>query len=370
MKSMKITTTVSNFREAIKFPMAVSQKKATIPILSAVLIDGATMELIGSALDKFAISKLRGKCKNPKRVAFLVAPVRKWLATDFDTEDLIIEQTDAGVRFTSGNFKMTVSSFDGKSFPSIPQPDEEGKENLSPNFLLAAIKAANPFMSTELSRYTLNSFLLKFESDIATVVATDGHKLYQCRKRCTEQFKSSSKNLIPSDIVPVLSDAIASAKELTVQRNKSGDHFFFETPEVRLVTRLAQGRFPNYEALWRGDHKVTATVTAATFLQVLKRIAIGADERSRTITLSLQDNVRVSSSNENSKMEEDMAAEIFGKPGLRIGFNVEYLGALVRSMKSDRVKLSFLDAESAVDVTPEKQDEDFEQRALLMPMRI
>ena len=347
------------------------ERKATVPILSNLLLEttGTSLAVTATDLD------VTMQCACPasiKTSGALAVSARKL----FDIVRLLPEsdihfKSDGKnwVHITCQRAKFKVASLPKENFPEIPSLDME---------IIALPARPLHYMSTrcafaitqEESRYTLNGALMILDSGNITFVATDGHRLVFISHGVTvEGVESESRVLVPKKALSELSKLTAES-DSKVEFGHSENHLFFRVGERLLVSRVLTGQFPNYNMVIPQENDKCAVMNSAEFGDALKRVSIMADEESHAVRLSVkkgQMDIK-SSGTDIGEAKESLPADYQG-PDLEIGFNAKYVLDFLGGLEGEKVALNLRDGETQGLFKPQPE-ESYQHQYVLMPMKL
>jgi DNA polymerase-3 subunit beta len=137
-----------------------------------------------------------------------------------------------------------------------------------------------------------------------------------------------------------------------------------------LIARVLSGQFPNWEAVIPRHNDRTFTIERDEVAAAIRRIAILADERSKTVRFALTKGaLEVASSHSDlGEANETLAIEYDGDE-FQIGFNYQYLLDFLATVPETEVSFEFKDGESATQLRG-LPGEEYISRYIVMPMRI
>jgi len=157
----------------------------------------------------------------------------------------------------------------------------------------------------------------------------------------------------------------------TIDFAKDESTLFFRVGDRLLTSRQLTGQFPNFEAVLPRDNTKTVTVPSELIAGAIQRVAQFADERSGAIRLRLDKNeIKVSSSSSEAGESEDSIETTYAADPLTIGFNSQYLLDFLKASSSGDVSFEFKDPQSAGQLRPAENGDEFKYRYIVMPMRI
>ena len=138
---------------------------------------------------------------------------------------------------------------------------------------------------------------------------------------------------------------------------------------MEFVSKLVEGRFPDYNRVIPRQHKNHFSIDRATFLASLQRTAILTSEKFKGVRVNLEPGLlRIASSNaEQEEATEELEIDYAGD-SIEIGFNVTYLIDVLTNMSDCPVfKLELQDSNSSALLTlPDHAGFKY----VVMPMRI
>jgi DNA polymerase-3 subunit beta len=215
-------------------------------------------------------------------------------------------------------------------------------------------------------RYYLKGLLLSVEAKELRVVATDGHRL-AFAKAGLEKDAQRQEVVLPRKAVIELGKLLRD-DESPIRITLLGNQVRFTFSDIELVTKIVDGKFPDYGRVIPTGHKNQIVVDRVGLLQALQRAAILSNDKFRGVRWVLTENsLRVSCSNtEQEEALEEIEVSYSGE-ALDIGFNVNYLLDVLNALSGASVDCAFGDASSSVLMTEPGRD-NF--KYVIMPMRI
>jgi DNA polymerase-3 subunit beta len=229
--------------------------------------------------------------------------------------------------------------------------------------LLALVQYA---MAQQDIRYYLNGLLLVVKGNELRMVATDGHRLAYAAETLPETV-SPIEVILPRKTVLELSRQLADNDEpLEITLTPTQARFSFGN--IELVSKLIDGKFPDYERVIPQHHTKLIKLSRDTLLHSLLRAAILTNEKFRGVRLVLAaGSLKIISSNaEQEEAQEEIEIDYSGD-ALDVGFNVTYLLDVLNNVNNEIIELHLADANSsALFVLPGNDTFKY----VVMPMRI
>ncbi len=349
------------------------EKKATVPILSHVLVEASPNGLRLAATD-LEIG-IRTFCSaQVKAQGSVVAPARRFLEivrSLREGEVRVRALENYWVQVSAGRSIFKLAALAKDKFPALPDvPKPLGDV---PAGVLAGLIDRTAFaISDEESRYTLNGALLVLKPGGVETIATDGHRLpLAARDVSVSRLKSEERLLVPKRAVVGLR-RLADAQEADspVHIAKDEGHLFFSAGDSVLIVRSISGQFPNYEGVLPKGNKITATLDATTLRESLRRVALLASEQTHAVCLALESGrlTLSTSGGDAGEASESLDAAYSGEP-IRAAFNSTFLLDLLAVVKTGDIEIGLKDEVSTAEFRPTDQT-TYRYRYVVMPMRI
>jgi DNA polymerase-3 subunit beta len=377
---MEFSLQRADLLKELTLSQGVLERKATIPILSNVLIEASDGALKLTATDLEL--GIRSSCPaKVKKDGATTAPGKKLFdyIRQLEEGEIRCKVTEAGggsLQLSSGRSHVRMAGMARDNFPVLPE--FPGKLAVIPPATLAAMINRTIFsISSEESRYTLNAALLILKGETMTMVATDGHRLAHVEtdpslaKEGYSGVSGELRVLVPrkamAELLRLLGD---TPSESGIEFGKDDNHLFFRIGSRLLISRMLTGQFPNYEAVLPKGCDNVALVEHNQLASALRRVALFSDERTHAIRLELaQDELKfVASGSDAGESEESVGASYSG-PSMKIGFNWQYLADFLAAAAADKISMEFKDEQSAGQMRPASEDK-LKYRYVVMPMRI
>jgi len=371
---MEFSAKKSDLLKELDLAQGVVEKKATIPILSNLLLEAGEGSVRLSATDlELGISstcpaKIKSSGAGTVPARRLLEIVRSLPEADVRLKTL--ENHWVQLTCERSSFKLVGMARDNfPALPKVPAPLAP-----LPSAALATLLRRTAFaVSSEESRYTLNGALLLLKPETALMVATDGHRLALVERDVKiEGLSNELRILVPRKAMSELEKLLSQAGEdAVVQVSKDDSHLFFSMGERILVSRLLTGQFPNYEAVLPKETPRLAEIDRSALTAALRRVALLSDERSHAVRLRLAKGQLelFSNSGEYGEAQEAIDAD-YQNEAMEIGFNYQYILDFLGVLdEGGKVRLELQDDQSAGQLRP-LGEEVCRYRYVVMPMRI
>ena len=278
-----------------------------------------------------------------------------------------LESSQNKLILKGGKSRFTLQTLPAEDFPLVQESASYGPVFSVPQKTLRDLLNQVSFaMAVHDIRYYLNGILFVAEGKQLSLVATDGHRLAFTSALLDVEVPKQEVILPRKTVIEMqrlLSDGDGNI-EMQFANNQA--KFTFEGMEF--ITKLVEGKFPDYNRVIPKNHKNAVVLGRAPLLASLQRAAILTSEKFKGVRVNIEPGVlRIASSNaEQEEAKEELEIDYNGD-AIEIGFNVTYLIDVLANSPHEMVKLELQDsAASALFSVPEQPGFKY----VVMPMRI
>ncbi|WP_448519501.1 DNA polymerase III subunit beta [Rhodoflexus sp.] len=274
------------------------------------------------------------------------------------------------IELNSDNGHYKLAGENAADFPRIPEPKNAQTVELRAEVFSSAIAYTLFAASTDEMKPNMNGVFVNLRNTDATFVSTDSHRLVRYRR-----FDVSSPNevavIIPRRALGLLKNTLpADNTPLQLAFNKA--NAFISFANIRMVCRLIDERFPDYEYVIPTDNNKVLEIDRAELLGSLKRIAIYANKSTNQIRLKINaDSLEVHAEDIDFSNEgEEKLACVYEGEEMEIGFNAKFLIEGLSNLNSKKVIFKMSEPNRAGLLTPEATDENEDILMLIMPVML
>lgn len=219
-------------------------------------------------------------------------------------------------------------------------------------------------------RPVMNGIYFDITTEDITLVASDGHKLVRY-KTYAVRGEEKAAFILPKKPANLLKSLLPK-EQGDVQIGFDDRNATFTLENYRMVCRLIEGRYPNYNSVIPQNNPHKAIIDRATFISALRRVSVFSSQSSSLIKLSLSDNLMKISAQDidfSTSAEETVICQYDGN-AMSIGFKSSFLIDILNNMSSQNVVVELADPSRAGVIIPEEQEENEDLLMLLMPMML
>jgi DNA polymerase-3 subunit beta len=268
---------------------------------------------------------------------------------------------------TGGKSRFTLQTLPAEDFPLVNESAEFGPVFSVPQKTLKTlINQVHFAMAVHDIRYYLNGILFVAEGKQLTLVATDGHRLGLAQAQLETDIPKQEV-ILPRKTVLEL-QRLLKDEDTPIEMRFAGNQARFNFSGLEFVTKLVEGKFPDYNRVIPKNHQNAVILGRATLLASLQRAAILTSEKFKGVRVNIEPGLlRIASSNaEQEEAKEEIEIDYEGD-SIEVGFNVTYLMDALSNIVQDMVKIELQDGNASALITVPDQT-GF--KYVVMPMRI
>lgn len=346
------------------------ERRHTLPILANVLIrkTGSSVQLTTSDLEIQirTTAELDGDSGNFTTTvgARKLIDILRTMPSD---QVVSLESNQNKLILKGGKSKFTLQSLPAEDFPLVQEAANFGPVFSVPQKTLKDLLNQVSFaMAVHDIRYYLNGILFVAEGKQLSLVATDGHRLAFANATLDVEVPRQEV-ILPRKTVLEMQRLLSDA-EGAIEMQFANNQAKFSFGGMEFVTKLVEGKFPDYNRVIPKTHKNAVTLGRVPLLASLQRTAILTSEKFKGVRLNIEPGtLRVASNNAEQEEAVDELDIDYSGDAIEIGFNVTYLIDALSNMDQEMVKMELADSNSSALITiPENSTFKY----VVMPMRI
>jgi len=345
------------------------EKRHTLPILSNVLIEkqGDTLTLLATDIE--IQIKTNTGTSTGENSALTVAARKLQDILRALPEDVEVSLTldDKRLQVKAGRSRFNLQTLPAEDFPRMALVDgSQTRLKLTQKQFKRLLALVQYAMAQQDIRYYLNGLLLVVKGNEISVVATDGHRLAFASETLGEQLPAIEV-ILPRKTVLELSRQLSDnddALEIFLTPTQA----MFRFGAIEFVSKLIDGKFPDYERVIPKGHARLVKLSRQGFLQSLLRAKILTNEKTPGVRLMFSDNSLkiIGNNTEREEAQEEIEIEFSGD-AIDIGFNVNYLLDVLNNITNEQIECHLGDANSSA-LFQLADNQNF--KYVVMPMRI
>ena len=273
------------------------------------------------------------------------------------------------VQYQNGKYSLM-----GQNADEYPQTQELGSNavqvNIPADVLMGGVNRSIFSTADDELRPVMNGIYFDITPEDITLVASDGHILVRCKTFAAHSDEKAAF-ILPKKPANLLKNLLPK-EQGDVQIGFDDRNASFTLENYRMVCRLIEGRYPNYNSVIPQNNPHKATIDRAAFISALRRVSVFSSQASSLIKLSLSENQMKISAQDidfSTSAEETIICQYEGN-AMSIGFKSSFLIDILNNLSAQNVVIELADPSRAGVIVPEEQEENEDILMLLMPMML
>lgn len=346
------------------------ERRHTLPILSNVLLEkkGDRLTLLATDIEIQITTSTEGAGGDGDGAVTVGArKLQEILRSLPDTTEVSLVLEDKRLLVRGGKSRFSLQTLPADDFPRMTVNEGETKQfSISQKAFRQLISKTQYSMAAQDVRYYLNGLLLLVEGKELRAVATDGHRLAYASVEIDTDLPRQEMILPRKTVLELNRLLLDNEDALNITLTPNQVRFAFGS--VVLVSKLIDGKFPDYERVVPATLKNHMKVGRQTLMQAMQRAAILTNEKFRGVRVVLGENSLklIAANAEQEEAVEEIEVDYTGDV-IDVGFNVGYLLDVLNNIHTEEIQWSFNDANSSALITVPGNDRF---KYVVMPMRI
>ena len=371
---MEFTISRDVFLKSLGHANGIIEKKTTLPILSNILIEAKESKIKITATDLDIIyfeeitpREIKKEGSITTSASILYDILRK-LQSNANVELTLL--TSNKLKLVSGNSKFNLLCLSSDNFPLSNEDIKQKTFEVSSQKMLKLLNKTKISISNDETRHYLNGIYLHKinieNKSFLSSVATDSHRLSSSRLEIDSNTDFEPIILPKKTIFQLISLLEQSTNAIKISNNKS--KIKFEINNGVLISKVIDGRFPDYSKVVPKDNVKILQVKLNEFKNSIERVTTVSSDRKEGLKMSIsKDFLQLSVNSPNSGEGIENINVKFSSDDMTISFNSRYLTDISSQIENDLIIINLKDAASPVLIKDLSDENSFH---VVMPMKI
>ena len=369
---MKFNANQQDLQQALNYCQGVIEKRSTLPILSNILLDvkNSSLTITATDLDLIFIHRLsdievleEGKTTTTSSIMYDI--IRKFSSG----KKINLTLTEVSkLHLESDKSIFNLNCISASEFPLTDENFDQNEFLIKSKHLLKLLNKCKFSISNDETRHYLSGIYLhqtEYEDkNYLTAVATDSHRMSISKIRLEKKI----------DFEPIILPKKTIFQLCSLLENYDGDvkisniksKIKFELNKSILISKLIDGKFPNYIQVIPKNNQKKLEINLKLFLNSVDRVASVSLDKKDGVKFSLtKDSLSLSVNNANSGDGKETLSVKF-EHDLEISFNSRYLIDIASQLDGEKIELFLNDTGSPALI---KDPGDFDSIFVVMPMK-
>jgi len=336
---VKVRVSCEDLSHAMQDASRAVSSRASLPILTGILLDASDecLRLCGNDLELGIETYVNAHVSEPGQTvlpARYLVDIVKTMPSGEVAIDVAAGENSAAIKWQ--RTELTIQGQPPEEFPVLAEAGRTGHRLKSVDFRKLARQTLFACSRDE-TRPVLTGALLHVTEDSATCVATDGFRLAYSQVAAESDPEATDvRVVVPSRALQEVSRLAVAEGQLTLV---SLDNFVsFGTDGTRLVSRLQEGQFPDYQQILPKEFLSRIELDRQELSDACERAALIATDAANAINLKVAPEkiIITAQATDVGSVYEELDAATDGEE-LDIAFNARYLMDGLKAVNSDTI---------------------------------
>jgi len=369
---MKFSLNQQDLQKSLNYCQGVIEKRSTLPILSNVLLDVSNGKLTITAtdLDLIFVHQIsnveileEGKTTTSSSIMYDI--VRKFSS---GSKINFSSSSENKLHLESDKSIFNLNCISASEFPITDENFNQNEFSIKSKELLKLLNKCKFSVSNDETRHYLSGiFFHQTQADekiFLTAAATDSHRMSISKIRLQNKIEFEQIILPKKTIFQLCSLLEDYEGEVKISNIKS--KIKFELNDSILISKLIDGKFPNYAQVIPKENQKKLEVELNSFLNSVDRVASVSLDKKDGVKFNLSKNLlNLSVNNTNSGDGKESLTVKFDHE-LDISFNSRYLIDVASQLDGDLIEIYLKDSGSPALI---RDPADFDSIYVVMPMK-
>tara|TARA_B100000614_G_scaffold86365_1_gene78129 strand:- start:184 stop:1314 length:1131 start_codon:yes stop_codon:yes gene_type:complete len=346
-----------------------------VPILENVLfeIENGNLLITASDLQTSVLVELQVESKEDGSVAI---PAKILIETLKNLPEqpvtFSIDEQNYNIEINSDNGRYKLAGENSADFPKVPEVNDGYSSVLHSSVLHSAISNTIFSTSTDELRPAMTGVFFKLSSQSCSFVSTDGHRLVKYIRTDVKGDEVEHDMILPRKSLNLLKSILPTEKSSEIKLEFNAANAFFSYENVKMVCRLIDERYPDYENVIPSDNSNIITLDKSDILSSLKRISIYANKTTNQVRLKISGSEILISAEDldfSNEANERISCEHDGDD-IEIGFNAKFLIEMLSNLNSEKISFKLSEPNKAGLIVPGEISDEEDITMLVMPVML
>ncbi len=367
---MKFSCAQKDILRALSITQKATGSTGTLPILENVLItaEGQTVEVSATNLNISITTTIDAQVQNEGRTTLPSKTIVSWIGLISGQSIEFSKSEGEKISVKSEGSKTTIKGISADEFPVIPFVEKENTCTISQKAIKSALDQVVFCAAAGGTRPVLSGIYFTTDGERLTIAGTDSYRLSERKIPLKTPPKDDFSCIIPSRTLMELERILTSEEdgELEIIFSKHQILFYFDG--IRIVSRLIEGQFPNYQQIIPKSFQSTVEVDRQDLIRTVKRVGIFARENNNNIKLNFRAHEMDVTTDATEIGNEEATLPITNTNGeSAVAINSQFFLDVLQVLAGDKVELHIGEKLSPISITSPKNSEFLH---VIMPLKI
>ncbi|MBQ8222322.1 MAG: DNA polymerase III subunit beta [Bacteroidales bacterium] len=283
-----------------------------------------------------------------------------------------IDEDTLAIEITTGEGRYKMAGHKSDEFPQVPVLAEPMRWEIPADVLACGFEKTIFATGNDEIRPVMTGVFMEMTENGLNFVATDAHKLVRYRRL---DIKSDVKEsfIVPKKPINQLKNALSGKADEPVIVEFTKTNASFSMSGFKLVCRLIDGKYPNYNAVIPQSNPNKLTIDRQLLLSAIRRVAIFSSKATHQIRFKIAGQELTLTAEDldyYNEAKERLSCNYEGDD-MEIGFNSRFFQEMLGNLNQTEVLLEMSAPNRAGLIIPvDNQNTDEDILMLLMPVML
>jgi DNA polymerase-3 subunit beta len=366
---MRFKCSQQNFLQALEVVNRVIDTNSTLPVLNNILLkaEGKRVFMSATNLEMVINYSFETDVKNEGSITVPAKLLSSYISLLKDEEIEVKLEEGVTIAVISESSKTKIKCIAAEEFPLVSQVDKEASFIIPTKDFMNAVSKTDFAAASNNTRPVLAGIYMHAAKKELKMVATDSYRLSEKIMGLNSSIKDELDVIIPVRAVTEVARIASKIEPDEIEINIGKNQVLFSIGEVDFISRLIEGKFPNYQQIIPKDTATSVEVDNEELTLAVKRLQLFAKENNNKIIFNIKkDGIELTTPVTQIGEEECKVEAKVDGPETIIALNAEFVLDVLSNVPN-KVYLGLTDK-----ITPAifhgKDEKDYTH--IIMPLKI
>ncbi|HMA60983.1 MAG TPA: DNA polymerase III subunit beta [Halanaerobiales bacterium] len=358
-----------DFYQGLNITHRACSSSNTMPILKGILIEANKdkgLHLMGTDLEIGIENWVPAEVEEEGKIVLPANQLRN-IIRELPNEEIKfkadLEKFRADINCLNSQF--TINGYNPEEYPQLPDVSIPTELEIPAGKLKKIIDEVEFSTSTDQSQPVLTGALMVLKDEEIEMVSTNKYRLAYSKLENKNNIEEKLEIIIPGSTIKEISNLLE--EEGTVEMKVNENYASFDFNDIIVVSRLIEGKFPNFQQVIPDEKNTTITVNKEYLQSAVKRASLIARLDSNIVSLKSEDNRLVieSEDSDSGSAHEEVPIQLEGE-NHKISIDASYLLDVLKVVEVEKVNLDLIGSLNPLVIKKEASDDYI---YLIMPIR-
>ncbi len=369
---MKFSVNQKDLQKSLGYCQGVIEKRSTLPILSNVLLEitSGHLKITTTDLDLIFVHKIsnveileEGKTTTSSSIMYdIVRKISSGSKISFSNS------SESKLQLESEKSIFNLNCISASEFPLMDENFNQNEFLIKSKDLLKLLNKCKFSISNDETRHYLSGIFFhqtQVEDKVyLTAAATDSHRMSVSKIRLNNKIDFEPAILPKKTIFQLCS--LLEDFEGDVKISNAKSKIKFELKNSVLISKLIDGKFPNYIQVIPKENQKKLEIALKSFLNSVDRVASISLDKKDGVKFNLKKNMLEMSVNNTNSGDGKESLSVKFDHELDISFNSRYLIDVASQLDGEQIEIYLKDTGSPALI---RDPADFDSIYVVMPMK-